>query len=83
MFKRESLGGGDIKLGFIIGMSLGIPLGCTALILSAFLALPYAITTIYYNEGREVPFGPFMISATIIIFLFMVKFNNLIDFLLF
>ncbi|MBR1413860.1 MAG: prepilin peptidase [Bacilli bacterium] len=83
LFKRESLGGGDIKLGFIVGMSLGIPLGCTSLILSSFLALPYAITTIYYDEGREVPFGPFIISATIIIFLFMAKFNNLIDFLLF
>lgn len=83
LFKRESLGGGDIKLGFIVGMSLGIPLGCASLILSSFLALPYAITTVFYGEGREVPFGPFIISATIIIFIFMEKFNNLIDFLLF
>ncbi len=83
LFKRESLGGGDIKLGFVIGLTLGIPLGCVALVLSAFLALPYALTSLYLNEERELPFGPFMIAATVIVFIYMVKFNYLIDFLTF
>ena len=38
LFQKESLGGGDIKLSFIAGMTLGFPLGMLYIVLGAFLA---------------------------------------------
>ena len=55
MYKRESLGGGDIKLAFLIGLTLGykgigLRLGLICLIFASFLALPYALATVYLNK---------------------------------
>ncbi len=83
IYKKESLGGGDVKLGFIIGLTLGYPgigirLSLISLIFSAFLALPYALGTVLFNKKNELPFGPFLISSAIIIFIFVEKFIKLI-----
>ena len=85
IYKRESLGGGDIKLCFLIGLTLGYPgiglrLGLIALIFSAFLALPYAIASVYLNKKNELPYGPFLISSMLIVFIFIEKFSNLLIF---
>lgn len=85
IFKRESLGGGDVKLAFLIGLTLGYPgiglrLSLIALIFSAFLALPYAIGTVYLNKKNELPYGPFLISSMIIIYIFIEKFLRLLIF---
>lgn len=80
VFKKESLGGGDIKLCFLIGLTIGFRLGLIALIFSAFLALPYALTQIYLNKKNELPYGPFLIAATVIIYIFLDKFTNLLVF---
>ena len=82
IFKRESLGGGDIKLAFLIGLTLGYPgigfrLSLISLIFASFLALPYAIMSVYLNKKNELPFGPFLISSMIIIFVFIEKFSKL------
>lgn len=81
IFKRESLGGGDVKLSFVIGVVLGFKLSLAALILSSFLAFPYAFAVMYLGNDKELPFGPFLASSMVIIFLFMDKFSNLIYFL--
>lgn len=60
VFKKESLGGGDIKLSFIAGMVLGVPLGMFYIVLGSFLAFPYAIYVSIKNEDRMFPFGPFL-----------------------
>ncbi len=85
VFKRESLGGGDIKLSFLIGLVLGYPftglrMSLICLIFSAFLAFPYAISSVYLNKKNELPYGPFLISALVIIFVFLEKFTNLLAF---
>ena len=79
-FKKESLGGGDIKLSFLIGLAIGFRLGLIALIFASFLALPYAFAQIYLNKKNELPYGPFLISSTVIIFIFIEKFSNLLMF---
>lgn len=85
LFKRESLGGGDIKLSFLIGLSIGYPhigmrMGLIALIFASFLALPYALVNTYIYKKNELPYGPFLISSMIIIFVFIEKFTNLLVF---
>lgn len=74
-YKRESLGGGDIKLSLLIGLTLGIRLGFVAIVLASLLALPYALVITRKDKYREVPYGPFLILATFIVYLFMNQIN--------
>lgn len=78
MYKRDALGGGDIKLSFIIGMILGVQVAMVSLIFSTFLALPYALATIVLKKDSEVPFGPFIVSSLFIVFLYYDKFYNIV-----
>lgn len=68
LFKKESMGGGDIKLMFVIGMALGFPLSIISVFLASFIALPIALVITYKNSNHEVPFGPFLSVATLILF---------------
>ncbi|MDY3757303.1 MAG: A24 family peptidase, partial [Bacilli bacterium] len=69
LFKKESLGGGDIKLSFISGLSLGPLLGLFYIILASFLAFPYAIYISIKNKDTMLPFGPFLATSLLIIYL--------------
>ncbi len=85
IFKRESLGGGDIKLAFVIGLTLGYSvigyeLGLICIIFASFLALPYAVASLYLNKKNELPYGPFLIASLVIMFIFFDKFYNLLIF---
>ena len=79
IFKRESLGGGDIKFAGIIGLVLGYRLGLICLILSAFLALPYSFTALMLKKNNEVPYGPFLVSSLFLVFVFLSKFESLLE----
>lgn len=76
VFKRESLGGGDIKLAFVMGVILGFKLALISLILASFIALPYAIYLIIKKQGKEMPFGPFLITSLLIVFIFSPYIND-------
>ncbi len=72
IFKQESMGGGDIKLGAMIGVFIG-PEVLIALFLAFFLALP--VIAVGMSSGRlrlgsTVPFGPFIALATVVIICF-------------
>ena len=69
VFKQEALGGGDIKLSFVAGMVLGIKLGILYIVLASFLAFPYAIYITIKNKDNMLPFGPFLVSSLLIIYL--------------
>ena len=77
-FKQEALGGGDIKLSFIAGMLLGIKFGIVYIILASFLAFPYAVYVTLKNKDNMLPFGPFLVTSLLIVFLNM----NTIDMVL-
>lgn len=79
IFKRDALGGGDIKLSFVIGFTVGLPYGFMVLVLSTFLALPYATFSLLTNSSHEVPYGPFLISALCIVFLYYEKFSYILN----
>lgn len=79
LFKTESLGGGDIKLSFIAGLVLGPKLGIFYIVLAAFLAFPYAIYITIRNKNNMIPFGPFLVTSILIIYLnynFFLEFIN-------
>ena len=81
IFKKESLGGGDIKFAFLMGLTLDVKLGIVALVLSTFLALPYAVASVKIMKSHEFPYGPFLAGALFIVFFHLDKFTNLINFL--
>lgn len=72
--KGEWIGGGDIKLGFSLGLLVGAPVPAlfvlfVASLLGTLAALPSLLTK--KRDFRSMlPFGPFLIAATIIVFLF-------------
>ena len=70
IFKRESLGGGDIKLMLLIGLTLGIIDGITSLFISSTLALIVSIIIMKKNKEGILPFGPFLLIGAIIMFIF-------------
>jgi len=82
VLKKECLGGGDIKLSFIAGLVLGPKLGIFYIIFGAFLAFPYAIYVTIRNKDNMLPFGPFLISSLLIIYLDYEFFINFINTLL-
>ncbi len=81
VFKKESLGWGDVKLAIFIGVVLGLRLGFCAFIIGSFLALPYALYYINRKKEKEVPYGPFLIGAVFINFIFMDQISNFINLL--
>ncbi len=78
LFKKESLGGGDIKLMLLIGFIIGLEGSVLTIFLSAFLALPVALT-VMKKENHEIPYGPFLALAAIIIYFTGLDFNFIIN----
>lgn len=82
LFNAESLGGGDIKFAFIIGLCLGMKLGLISIVLACFLTFPYALFLVISKHQKEIPFGPFLGMSLYIVFIFSDKFRYIIDLLL-
>lgn len=70
VFKRESLGGGDIKLAFLMGSVLPYNLFLISLIVASSTALPYALYVSTSKKTNELAFGPFLTLGLFITFLF-------------
>lgn len=69
LMKRESLGGGDIKLIAAIGSFLGIVGTIFTIIISSFSAI-VLLLIIRHDKTKEFPFGPFLIFAAFCYILF-------------
>jgi len=81
LFKKESMGGGDIKLLAVFGFVLGFPMSIVTIFLSAFIALPISLIILKVKKTHEIPFGPFLSAAAIIVFLAQIDINSMINFL--
>ena len=68
LFKRESLGGGDIKMMFVFGIILHPLLGAISIFLGSCLALPVSLLILMKKKERIVPFGPFLLIALTLIY---------------
>jgi leader peptidase (prepilin peptidase)/N-methyltransferase len=68
------IGGGDVKLGIVYGILLGGPIKSLlcifiASLLGTLFALPAAVAG-KASRTTKIPFGPFLIAATVIVYLF-------------
>lgn len=71
VFKKECLGGGDVKLMLLVGISLGFMNGLLSLFISSILALlAHYLLREKYNEDL-IPFGPFLIMGAIIVYIML------------
>lgn len=82
IFKRESLGGGDIKLAFLMGYILPYQKFLISLIIGSCIALPYALIVSHKRKVRELAFGPFLTMGLFIVFLFQDEITAVLNLML-
>lgn len=83
LFKKESMGGGDLKLMAVIGMVLGWKVALICIFLASFIGLPISLIILFKNKTDIIPFGPFLSVSAIILFLLQLDFQTIITFLTF
>jgi len=66
IFKRESLGDGDIKLMGVIGLALGLINGFVSLFIASVIGLIYSFINVKANKEGIIPFGPFLLIGSLI-----------------
>lgn len=81
IFKRESLGGGDIKLMFLCGLVLGLPMSIVTIFFATFIAFPIALYVLFKRSDNMIPFGPFLSIAAIILIISKINIEDIINFI--
>lgn len=81
IFKKESMGGGDIKLLFVFGLVMGWEMSLISIFLASFIGLPISIYMLATNPNKDriIPFGPFLCSASLIILLLKIDINVIVN----
>lgn len=82
LLKKESLGGGDVKLLFVIGLVLEPLLGIVNIFLGSFIALPVSVFLYKKNKEHVIPFGPFLLVAFLIILFSKITQSDIIKLIL-
>lgn len=67
LFKKESMGGGDIKLLFFFGLVLGWQNGLASIFLGSIIGLPISLIILSSKRTNVIPFGPFLALASMIL----------------
>ena len=83
IFKKESLGGGDIKLMFVIGLVLNPFLGIVVIFLASFIALPISLIILWKKRQNLIPFGPFLLIGFTLIYFMQLSMSTIIEFISF
>ena len=68
MFKKESLGGADIKLMFLVGLTLDPLMLVIVIFLASIIALPVSLFLLLKNQEHIIPYGPFIMVGLLIVF---------------
>lgn len=82
MFKQESLGGGDIKLMFLIGLVIGYPMAVCNIFFATFIAFPIALFLLISKKDNIIPFGPFLSMSGIILYIWGLNFTDILNFII-
>ena len=78
VFKKDSLGGGDIKLEFFSGAALGITNGLFSIFIASLIALPVSLYKLNKKKSNMIAFGPFLLLGVLIIYLFKIDIVKII-----
>ena len=81
LFKKETLGGGDIKLLFVIGLVLNPLLGLFVIFLGSILALPVSLFILFRKHENLVPFGPFLLISFAFIYFTKIDTSMILEFI--
>lgn len=79
LFKREALGGADVKLMFISGLVLHPVLGLFVIFIGSAIALPASILIYAINKENIIPFGPFLVASILLFYLLKVDIGMFIN----
>lgn len=79
-FKQESLGGGDIKLLFFLGLVLGFDMSIVTIFIASFIALPFSVMGLIKNNSNVIPFGPYLSLSAVIILLTNLNLDMILNF---
>ncbi len=79
LFKRESMGGGDIKLLAIFGFMFEFPMAMVSVFLASIIGLPISLIMLKKSSSHEIPFGPFLAISAIIIVLFKIDISDVLN----
>jgi leader peptidase (prepilin peptidase)/N-methyltransferase len=69
IFRKDSMGGGDVKLLAMIGAFVGLTKVGLIFFLAPFPALPFAIWQRFVKKEETIPFGPFLALAGAFVFM--------------
>ena len=79
LFKKESMGGGDIKLLFIFGMVLTYPIAILSIFVGSLIGLPIALLILYKKKDHVLPFGPFLAAGATLLLLLQVNLDMILN----
>ena len=82
LFKKESLGGADVKLMFTVGICLEPFLSLLVIIIASFIALPVSLVLLVKEKEHAIPFGPFILIGLMVVMLTKLNSTEIIHFLL-
>lgn len=67
LFGREAMGLGDVHLMAAVGTILGWQSPTVAFFVAPFFGLGYALVRLIVQRSREIPYGPFLSLATVVV----------------
>ena len=79
LFKKESLGGADIKLMFVFGMVLGYQASILSIFVASIIGLPISLIFLNKSKNHEIPFGPFLAISAMILLFTKIDFNSILS----
>ena len=82
VFKKECLGGADVKLMILSGVTLEPFLSLLVIILASFIALPVSLLLLFRHKENIIPFGPFLVIGILVVFFLKLDSASIINFLL-
>ena len=82
IFKKECLGGADIKLFFVVGLIFPPLISMLVLIIACFIAFPVSLVLYFKNQENIIPFGPFIVISMLLVYFTKLDFDKILNFLL-
>lgn len=79
IFKKEALGGADVKLMFLAGLTLHPILGIFVIFIASCIALPASIIVYSVDKEHVIPFGPFLVAGILLFYLLKIDINTFMN----